>query len=449
MGPLSNGPLSWQHIQLFTLAHLNGFNMKCDIKEGTFVNKKNKDFADFLIKCGVPAAEANKMLEKGMTTKVEVSKVGDKKWRAMITCKEFPAMNEMHDYEEDKETCIDDNVFGGTVKILTNCPSKDTLTFSIDHSKMGKSDVCDVYSDEGITITTKHGSGATITEKWDRVCCEEGAYRYVCNENGEEFAKATGDLEGSDMTFEDAMKGASFMLKDLGNDCWQMTEQFIGQTVSFKITMNEEIDYNFSGWERKMFCTRISPNKLKCIMKKKDGSVQEWMRCQMANGNMVWHGSCPKTGKEVKIYYEKFTCLDGTWKPVCIEGAEEMAKAMGSPDKMAKDGANDYDQKVCVKTKPGGYWHVSSDSKVFPYNITYKLGEEFEWDMSHIPGMPEGMDLKMKCMETCVGKDSYIMICKYATGTVKSVTKCTPNFMVKKDYILGSNISSTVIFMRC
>ena len=64
-------------------------------------------------------------------------------------------------------------------------------------------------------------------------------------------------------------------------------------------------------------------------MKKKDGSVQEWMRCQMANGNMVWHGSCPKTGKEVKIYYEKFTCLDGTWKPVCIEGAEEMAKAMG------------------------------------------------------------------------------------------------------------------------
>ena len=43
--------------------------------------------------------------------------------------------------------------------------------------KMGKSEVVDIYTDEGITITTKHQSGATITEQWDRVCCEEGAYR--------------------------------------------------------------------------------------------------------------------------------------------------------------------------------------------------------------------------------------------------------------------------------
>ena len=26
--------------------------MKCDIKEGTYVNKKGKDFMDFMIKCG-------------------------------------------------------------------------------------------------------------------------------------------------------------------------------------------------------------------------------------------------------------------------------------------------------------------------------------------------------------------------------------------------------------
>ena len=66
----------------------------------------------------------------------------------------------------------------------------------------------------------------------------------------------------------------------------------------------------------------------------------------------------------------------------------------GAGDKLAKDSANDYDQKITVKTKAGSYWSVSSDSKVFPWNITYKLGEEFEWDMSGVPGMPEGMDLK-------------------------------------------------------
>ena len=35
------------------------------------------------------------MMEKGMTTKIEVAKIGDKKWRAITTCKEIPAMNEV------------------------------------------------------------------------------------------------------------------------------------------------------------------------------------------------------------------------------------------------------------------------------------------------------------------------------------------------------------------
>ena len=53
------------------------------------------------------------------------------------------------------------------------------------------------------------------------------------------------------------------------------------------------------------------------------------MRCQMADGNMVWHGRCTKTGKEVKIYYEKFTCLDGTWKPVSKEGGQRLTQYLG------------------------------------------------------------------------------------------------------------------------
>ena len=63
--------------------------------------------------------------------------------------------------------------------------------------------------------------------------------------------------------------------------------------------------------------------------------------------------------------------------------------------------------------------------------------------------MPEGMETKMMCMETRVGKDTYVMIQKHDKATVKSVTKCTPNFLVKKDFLLGTNISSTIILMRC
>jgi len=423
--------------------------MKCDIKEGTYVNKKGKDFMDFMIKCGCPAADANKMMEKGMTTKIESTKIGEKKWRAIITCKEVPAMNEIYVLEEDKEQCFDDNVMGGTVKMSMTIPDENTMKIISDHSKMGKSETHEVYSDQGITITTKHSSGATMTENWDRVGCEEGAYRYVSGENGEAFMKASGeDLQG--MTFDEIQKDSSFMLKDLGDDCWQLTETMMGHTNSMKCPMNKEVDYTFPGYEKKMLLTRISPNKVKVITKNKDGRTWDCMRIQLANGDMVWELKDSKTGVECKIFYEKFTCMDGTWKPVCFEGAEEFAKAMGAGDKLAKDSANDYDQKMTVKTKSGGYWTVSSDSKVFPWSVTYKLGEEFEWDMGGVPGMPEGVDLKLKCMETCVAKDKYVMVQKHPDGkTTKSVTDVTPNFMVKKDYLLGSNLCSTLIFMRC
>ena len=75
--------------------------------------------------------------------------------------------------------------------------------------------------------------------------------------------------------------------------------------------------------------TRISPNKVKMITKNKDGGTWDIMRTQMANGDHMWDIKDNKKGLECKMFYEKFTCMDGTWKPVCIEGAEEFAKAMG------------------------------------------------------------------------------------------------------------------------
>ena len=48
-----------------------------------------------------------------------------------------------------------------------------------------------------------------------------------------------------------------------------------------------------------------------------------------------------------------------------------------------------------------------------------------------------------------VGKDTYVMVRKIASMAVRSVTTCTPNFMVKKDYLLGTDISSTEVWTRC
>merc|ERR1719471_819491 len=144
----------------------------------------------------------------------------------------------------------------------------------------------------------------------------------------------------------------------------------MGMTISVTLPMNKEVDYDFPGWERKVLCTRISPNKVKVIAKRPDGSTYDMTRNTLANGDHTWEMNDPKKGVSCKLFYEKFTCMDGTWKlfyekftcmdgtwkPVCIEGAEAFAKAMGAGNKLAKDSANDYDQKITVKTKAGGYW---------------------------------------------------------------------------------------------
>ena len=255
--------------------------MKYDVREGTYVGKRGKEFLDYLIQCGMfatnepsvqclhvlksqvmsvqgcPPSDASKMMEKGMTMKAEVSKIGDKKWRGIITCKEAPMMNDIHLYEEDKEVCIDDPMFGGKLKVKMTCPDENTIQIWFDHSKMGKSERHEVYSDQGVTVTTKHtDSGASITENLERVCCEEGSYRYVGNENGEEFFKASGEAPG--MTPEDIMKGWIITMKTLGDDCWQLTECQMGQTFSIKIPMNQEVKHPFPGYEQKMIWTRYS-----------------------------------------------------------------------------------------------------------------------------------------------------------------------------------------------
>ena len=53
------------------------------------------------------------------------------------------------------------------------------------------------------------------------------------------------------------------------------------------------------------------------------------MRTQLASGDHLWECKDNKSGTECKMMYERFTCMDGVWKPVCIEGAEAFGKAMG------------------------------------------------------------------------------------------------------------------------
>ena len=76
-----------------------------------------------------------------MTTRVEIMRTGEssggaKRWRAIFTVAEHPQMNDVIDYEEGKESVVEDPAFGGTMRILTTEVNESTLKFNIDHSKV-------------------------------------------------------------------------------------------------------------------------------------------------------------------------------------------------------------------------------------------------------------------------------------------------------------------------
>jgi hypothetical protein len=74
---------------------------------------------------------------------------------------------------------------------------------------------------------------------------------------------------------------------------------------------------------------RIAPGKVKCIMRAKNGNVEEWVRWVDSEGNMEWSGLDKKTGLKCMIKYEKYCLIEGTWKPISLMGTEKMAHAFG------------------------------------------------------------------------------------------------------------------------
>ena len=52
------------------------------------------------------------MMEKGMNIKLEVCSVGHKKWRVIVTCKEFPEFNMIECVEDDKEMHLQNALYG-------------------------------------------------------------------------------------------------------------------------------------------------------------------------------------------------------------------------------------------------------------------------------------------------------------------------------------------------
>ena len=81
------------------------------------------------------------MMEKGMNVKLEVCNVGHKKWRVILTCREFPEFNMIECVEDDKEMHME-NAFYGKVPFS----AAELLGYTLNPDGMNSAFVSEVIS---------------------------------------------------------------------------------------------------------------------------------------------------------------------------------------------------------------------------------------------------------------------------------------------------------------
>lgn len=213
-----------------------------------------------------------------------------------------------------------------------------------------------------------------------------------------------------------------------------MTTMCLGQTkVSMPWKLDEECD--FQGVTS--LTTRTGVGKFKAIQKK-GGHVLEWTTCFGDCGYMATV-TCHKTGKTAKLWMERYCEMSGCYKPICYAGVKEMGAAMGLPNEMIEKMLNDCTALVCIKSQ-GLFHHHTFKSAVMPFDVAFKLGEEFEFAYPFAPTEKE------KCL--FVKKGNCLM--GTSKGKFDTTTKFTftENFMIQEVQLCGTPLCEKVIYSR-
>ena len=386
---------------------------------------------------GSVAEQARKA--EGSRWKISFHKVGGKQWRVTKICEDNPAANSVDVHEEDVEQCVNSAVLGKAKVTLTR-PNARTLKIRTEPEVLDAMEITHEFSDAGCQTTNDADGGAHFKHAlWHREVDEEGYFRYVGEENASKMMEVMLGMPGAD--FGPMAEGAMQRWVSLGGDAWLFTEKLIGHTKVMKVRLDEEGTYDIPGYERKSFSTRLAPGKIKTILTNPEtGAVEEWIKEVDCRGNMTWHGYDPVTGTRCKHLYERYTCLDGSWRPVHAHDMDKFGVAFGMPASAAKAMAEETDYEIRLQTMPDGSINETSTSKVLPYTMNYTLGEEFEFK-------EPASGTVFNCITTASG-DTYTQVHRGGGQTFKYVSKVSKNFLVMDFFLEGSDVKAKVIFMR-
>merc|ERR1711944_62068 len=336
-------------------------------------------------------------------------------------------------YEGDGHT-INMPGFGGLVKYSSQSTA-DGYKTTMESEKYGKFDVVEVYCSQGVAKTITH-KGTTHTEHWKRVINENGWYRMHHHENGLAMMMEDGTLTESQATkMLDGMK-LHWNACDSG---FQLIEDFAGEArVKSGGKYDEECDYVFPGEEpTKYIVTKKDAGKYLTIWKRPKDTTE--VIFEFCGEGLMMDMKNLKSGTCAKLFYKKYTPLCGKMKVIASENVKEMMLAIGCPEKMACDYANDMATLEIEENFPVYRWNWQGKT---PMDISMKLDEETEvFD----PIMNE----KMKAVCTKSG-NKLLFTQKYSSMTFITTCTFTDNFMIMKTMAEGLKVPAGIqVLERC
>jgi len=332
---------------------------------GTYCTVKSKEIVEFWQKCGVPEEHCKKLLGTHWEMKVNVC---GKKVYGAVSCCECPEYNMCGVFTEGQTTEVPDMPgFGGKATMCFMKCGENMYKSTMSHENFGCVEWTETYCDEGVKFEYTHkDKGLTACEKWCRKVSETGYYK---------FHKVEGDINaiiapvfGPDMKIDESFKERYQKCGDTYKVTVCMGDKHF--TNSWELDKESE----FEGVT--MLTTKTGVGKYK-VIEKKGSNVLEWTVHFMDCG-FTASVVCQKSGKTAKLYMEKYCEMSGSYKPVSYSGVKDVLKVMGAPAGLADKMMADSKAMLCIKTD-GPFHTFSFKSSIMPMDMSFKVGEEFEY----------------------------------------------------------------------
>jgi len=257
---------------------------------------------------------------------------------------------------------------------------------------------------------------------------ESGSFCYASDEGMSKYIKACPVAKFSqDYKFS--------LFKD--GETYTMSESMGDKMMDISFKLDQEVTYCVPTMT--VLTTRLGPNMLKTIWKMPNGDMQEFDR-QFTEDGMVMTCHHIKTNNKCKIYFMRFTEMGGQYKAVSHVGLTEFGKALGVQPDLVQKMDNDPNGRMIMEVKNGVYHHVYK-SNVMPMDLTFKLGQEFEYK-NPICTHDVMKGFAQRCENTLVinfmGKNKEFTV----TMTI------TKNFLVREVQMVGTGLSYKSIMVK-